>query len=430
MAKLSYYNIHTKGANGEGVLYNSLYGNILQLSAEEYAEYLKMESTGIFNISLIDSLAEYNFLVDDDFDELEYYKLLWYRSLYASGILRHTILPNLSCNCDCPDCFEEKNGTLMTKQTAQDYIRWLEPQLENVKQFYVSWFGGEPLLSKELIGFISSEIIHLSQKYNFEYSACIVSNGVLLDRAFIDRMYDLNIKSVQITLDGDKEVHDRYRFLKGTHNGTFDIILKNLEEYCKYTDSDVASTLRVNVTDENYDSIPGLLDRIPNSIKLRCMLSFRWVYSHSYGRNPGIEFSAIKKGNAPFENLAYLYKLAQQKGFTTNTFDEGLHCNFCECDFDRAFQIDQDGDIFMCTHSMDKNEIIGNVREGFGSQKDLTRYAKFINANPFNDPECQTCKILPICKGGCRKARYLGKKVCTDVKYSIPAYILEKAHIL
>ena len=72
MAKLSYYNIHTKGANGEGVLYNSLYGNILQLSAEEYAEYLKMESTGIFNISLIDSLAEYNFLVDDYFDEMEY----------------------------------------------------------------------------------------------------------------------------------------------------------------------------------------------------------------------------------------------------------------------------------------------------------------------------------------------------------------------
>ena len=47
MAKLSYYNIHTKGVDGEGVLYNSLYGNILQLNAEEYAEYLKMESTGI-----------------------------------------------------------------------------------------------------------------------------------------------------------------------------------------------------------------------------------------------------------------------------------------------------------------------------------------------------------------------------------------------
>ena len=368
MAKLSYYNIHTKGINGEGILYNSLYGNILQLSVGEYAEYLKMESEGIFNYPLIDSLTKYNFLVDDDFDELEYYKLLWYRSLYASGILRHTILPNLSCNCDCPYCFEEKNGTFMTKQTAQNYIRWLEPQLENVKQFYVSWFGGEPLLSKELIGFISSEIVRLSQKYNFEYSACIVSNGVLLDRSFIDKMDDLNIKS--------------------------------------------------------------LLDRIPDSIKSRCVLSFRWVYSHSYGRNPGIEFSASKKGNAPFENLAHLYKLAQQKGFTTNTFDEGLHCNFCECDFDRAFQIDQDGDIFMCTHSMDKSEIIGNVREGFGSQKDMTRYAKFINANPFDDPECQTCRILPICKGGCRKARYLGKKVCSDVKYSIPAYILEKAHVL
>ena len=203
--------------------------------------------------------------------------------------------------------------------------------------------------------------------------------------------------------------------------------MSNLSDFCSRVHSDTATVLRVNLTDENYPTIPKLLDEIPDIIKENCVLLFRWVYSHDEGRNPGLEFSAEKKGDRPYENLAPLYKLAASKGFTTNSFDEGLSCNFCECDFDNAFQINYDGDLFMCTHSMDKSEVIGNVYDGFGTQRNLSRYARFVNVNPFDDQECVKCKLLPICKGGCRKARYLGHKVCSDVKYSLTSYIVEKA---
>lgn len=427
--KVSRYNILQKDSENRYILYNTLFKNIVELDSQDEEMYRSIvnKKTKENRSEFYRTLQELNFIVEDDFDELAYFKLQWNRSLYASGILRHTVFPNLSCNLDCPYCFENKNGTFMTQETAEHYLAWLEPQLADIKYFYLNWFGGEPLMSKDIIRFISKRIIDLQAKYHFEYGSSVVTNGVLLDEQFIREMQDLKIESIQITLDGSRKFHDKYRFLKGSGKGTFDIILENLDTYARINVSDTASTIRINVTDDNYDSMSELLDSIPERVKKGYMLLFRWIYSHPQGRNPGMEFSSCQKGDAPFNNLATLYRMAEEKGFTTNSFDEGINYNFCECDFDNAIQIDQNGNLFMCSHSMDESEVVGNVKVGFGSQKNLSRYARFINVSPFEDTECLECNILPICKGGCRKARYLGKKVCSDVKYSIPQYILQKA---
>ena len=428
MFKLSRYNITVENPDGGFILFNSLTRNIVLLT-EEDEEWITLEDLNDTDVDdeRFATLRELNFIIDDDFDELEYYKLEWHRSLYSSGILRHTVILNLACNCDCPYCFENKNGQFMKMETARAYLEWLEPQVKDIKYFYMSWFGGEPLLSKWIIEFITDGILELAAKYHFEYSACLITNGVLLDDRFVSECERLHINNLQVTLDGERGIHNKYRFLKANGGGTFDIILSNLSNFCLQVYSDTATVLRVNLTDENYATIPQLLDEIPDEVRDNCVLMFRWVYSHVEGRSPGVEFSDGKKGTRPYENLAPLYELAQKKGFTTNSFDEGHNCNFCECDFDHAFQINYNGDLFMCTHSMAESEVIGNIYEGFVNQRNLTRYAKFINTNPFDDQECLECKLLPICNGGCRKARYLGHKVCSDVKYSIQPYVVEKA---
>lgn len=430
--KLSYYNIMTDIPNGK-VLYNSLYKNISELSADYVQIFENLVNNGLIpsddkETEVLEYLKEQMFVVEDEMDELEYFKLGWNRSLYSFGIIRHTVLPNLACNFDCPYCFECKTGKFMSEQTELDYLAWLEPQLVDAKHFYLTWYGGEPLLSKGTIKRITDAILVMKEKYGFEYSASLVTNGYLLDDEFIKQIDQLCIKCVQVTFDGDEEIHNKYRFLNITKNGTFSTILSNMKNYCENTVSDVAAILRVNVTDENYDSIPALLEKIPNSIKKRCILLIRWIYGHSDGRSPGKEFSEKLKGESPYTNLYPLYQLAEEMGFTTNSFDEGVSYNFCECDFDKAFIIDQDGDIFMCSHSMKKEETVGNVREGFTSQKDFSRYAKFVNTNPFEDKECIACKILPICKGGCRKARFIGRRACSGVKYDVSGYVLQKYH--
>ncbi|HUD08046.1 MAG TPA: SPASM domain-containing protein [Candidatus Saccharimonadales bacterium] len=428
--KLSYYTIAVDVPAGK-VLYNTMYKNIAELTADECGWFENLthnafRPTNQAETSLLESLANQLFVVEDGMNELACFQLEWNRSLYSSGIVRHTILPNLSCNLDCPYCFENKTGKFMSREIELLYLAWLEKQLPDAKYFYLTWYGGEPLLSKGTIRRLTKHILHLKEQFGFEYAASVVTNGTLLDERFTEQAAELGIKSVQVTLDGDQAIHDTYRFVKGSHAGTFNTILVNMAKFCETNSSDVASILRVNVTDANYETIPALLDKVPTIVKSKCVVLFRWVYSHADGRNPGQEFSSKLKGNSPFTNLAPLYALAESLGFCANSFDEGRTYNFCECDFDNAFLIDQDGDLFMCTHNMSKQESVGNVRDGFLSQGNISRYARFVTANPFDDQECLQCNILPICKGGCRKARFVGKKTCSDVKFDISGYVLQK----
>jgi uncharacterized protein len=428
--KLSFYTIIVDIPAGK-VFYNSMYRNIAELTHEEYGWFETLRDNGfqpanLKEKDLLKSLSDQMFVVEDGMDELAHFQLGWNRSLYASGIVRHTLLPNLSCNLDCPYCFENKTGKFMSRETEQHYLSWLAEQLPDAKYLYVGWYGGEPLLSKGTIGRLTDGILHLREKFGFEYAASVVTNGVLLDRQFSEQAEELGIKSVQVTLDGDRAVHNSYRFFKGSHAGTFDTILDNLSGFCGCINSDVVSILRINVTDDNYKTIPALFEKIPTIVKQKCVLMLRWVYAHADGRSPGKEFSGRLKGHSPFTNLFPLYQLAENLGFHTSTFDEGPTYNFCECDFDNAFLIDQEGDLFMCSHNMGKEESVGNVRNGFISQGNVSRYARFVTANPFGDEECLHCQILPLCKGGCRKARFIGQKTCSDVKFDISGYILQK----
>ena len=131
--KLSSYNLIAELSDGGCIVYNALTKNIVELNQVE-AEVFFGGLSNITKSDLFNPLKEMNFIVDDDFDELEYFKLQWNRSLYASGILRHTILPNLACNLDCPYCFESKTGKFMSQETADAYISWLQPQLYDKKK--------------------------------------------------------------------------------------------------------------------------------------------------------------------------------------------------------------------------------------------------------------------------------------------------------
>jgi len=58
----------------------------------------------------------------------------------------------------------------------------------------------------------------------------IITNGTLIDKK-LDEIKKNDFR-LQISIDGDKETHDRNRVYKGTENGTFDKIIENIQ-LCK-----------------------------------------------------------------------------------------------------------------------------------------------------------------------------------------------------
>lgn len=90
--------------------------------------------------------------------------------------------------------------------------------------------------------------------------------------------------------------------------------------------------------------------------------------------------------------------------------------------------IGPDGSIYKCLEFIgNKAKSIGNINSFSISVSKLAKYA--LKYEPFEDPECQKCSILPICGGGCpneRELKAFGKResICPSIKKEF-ATILE-----
>lgn len=97
----------------------------------------------------------------------------------------------------------------------------------NITNFEFVLHGGEPLLmNKEKFVQIIDELYKLNNN-NIKSSITIQTNGILIDEEWCDIFEKYNV-SVGISLDGPKEINDRYRVDK-KGNGTYSKVLKGIE---------------------------------------------------------------------------------------------------------------------------------------------------------------------------------------------------------
>lgn len=430
--KASKYNCFS-ALGGSGVAaYNSLYRSLLILSAREHEEALdfferlrsSQEVQAKTEIEL--ALRDHRFVIDVAFDELEFLKFGYFRSLYGGTTLTTMVLPTLACNFDCPYCFERKSGATMSDQTADAYLAWVGGKLRQKKHFHITWFGGEPLLCLYRIKSLTSRAREMCSASNCGYSAAITTNGYLLQGETIDELHELSVDNVHVTLDGAADDHDRYRFTRGGA-GTFSQIRSNIEEYCERTKSHLPLHIRVNVTDDNFNRIPSLFAEFSAKVQQRSSFYFRYVWS---SRAAGYKkFATKSESPKAFETLSGLYRCASDAGFRIENPIDPISFNYCEVDYVDHFAIDPLGNIYLCGHLYCPEEAIGNVGEPISEAK-IAEYCKWINTNPFSDPECLACVALPLCRGGCRKSRFLGKRSCIEEKDGLDSYIqvLAKKH--
>ncbi len=74
---------------------------------------------------------------------------------------------------------------------------------------------------------LGEHALELCERYGTELRTHITTNAYLLDPEKADFLVSMNMRHFQITVDGDRETHDRTRHLNGGGE-TFDIIWQNL----------------------------------------------------------------------------------------------------------------------------------------------------------------------------------------------------------
>ena len=417
--KYSQYNILSEKNH---IIYNSLYLTMAKLNDKLFQSFrnnivadIEKWSTHEYKL-----LSENGFIVDDSINELNIIKEKYWKNKYSLRTLNITILTTLDCNFGCPYCFEVRcKNSNMSLENENKIYDFLVNKLSQYREINIDWYGGEPLLNVDLIEHLSKRLIFYCEQNNITYNASITTNGYLFTHDIQEKLSALKISSAQITLDGNKEIHNQRRVLL-SGKGTYEKILMNIKEACKRFFID----LRVNVDDTNIDKLNELitdLGKIPSdNIDLSiCMVTpiGRGTIDVEWEKN------ITKK-------IVETYRFATLNNVRVAKLNDMCmeHTRFCVVDSDSQYIISPNGSLYKCGESyIDSSDpgYIGTIKDkgNYGIVEDnLDIWFK----DPFAYEECLKCKILPICMGGCSLKRKLkNMSPCiSELKY-MPSEMLD-----
>lgn len=206
--------IDLKCESGEHMLINALNGLVDVIREKEYALiHDAMEENSIHileeNELLFSKMIERGYIVSDDYDEEQVRgdiisKLKIGQERQCQKSKNAIFILTYDCNFSCPYCYEQDVASkrVLTREQIDQIFKIYDNEIERI-----SFFGGEPLLpdNRKSIEYI------ISKAPNASYG--VITNGYYLEE-FFELFKQLNWNNIQVTLDGEKEIHDKTRILK------------------------------------------------------------------------------------------------------------------------------------------------------------------------------------------------------------------------
>ena len=137
----------------------------------------------------------------------------------------------MECNFACSYCYEKNNKDSKTGKMSSSIqkalLEFIYKRALHCEKLEIVWYGGEPLLCQDVIESLSASIISFCNTNNIIYDASIITNGYLLNKHSSDFLKKNKIEMLQVTIDGNEQIHNKRRPLKnGTQ--TYFTIVKNI----------------------------------------------------------------------------------------------------------------------------------------------------------------------------------------------------------
>ena len=413
--KLSRYNFQFFH-DGNYYLYNS-FSNALVDAPQEIARLVSGEedTVDIFSTlskELLLPLIRGGFLVEASKNELAQLKVRNRIGRFANRELGLTIAPTLDCNFRCSYCFEGHDRSTMSAETVDAVYDYVLGALQGMQGLGVCWYGGEPLLAFDTMEKLSSRFIRLCRTLETPYEADIISNGYLMSVEKAEKLTrKMGVRFWQVTLDGPQEVHDQRRPLHGGE-GSFDVVLNNLVATSHLFDR---VSVRINIDRTNREHVGELLDQLEQKgLCDKVTIYFGHVQaigaacpSFSHHCLSTKEFSRVEMD---------LMRQVADRGWPLSLRPR-LKTGVCLVDQVNCYLVDPSGNLAKCWNCAGvEEERTGTIFDD-KPHENLFRWLSF---DPFDDPECLECNMLPICMGGCPYDKIIaGKKDCFTQKYNL-----------
>ena len=195
------------------------------------------------------------------------------------------VLPTERCNLRCEYCYEDYAIGKMTPETQRAVELFIQRRVPRLEVFSLSWFGGEPLVAKDVVLRLSRFANEQCTEHGVGLNGSLTTNAYLLDKQTFEDLLELKQNNYQITLDGWREAHDAVRrFADG--RGSFDRIWENLLA-AKTVESNFTINLRIHVRRDNIETLPELMQEIAKAFGNDARFSLKFQHVRNLGGEGG-----------------------------------------------------------------------------------------------------------------------------------------------
>ncbi len=316
-----------------------------------------------------------------------------------------------SCNLNCSYCFASQGKyhgerALMSFEVGKQALDFLVENSGSRRNLEVDFFGGEPLMNfsvvKQLVEYARS--IEKEKGKNFRFT--LTTNGVLVDDDVIE-FSNREMSNVVLSLDGRKEVHDRFR-VDYQGRGSWDYIVPKFQKFVKER-GNRSYYMRGTFTHHN----PDFLEDIKTMLDLGFTeLSMEPVVCAA--DDPSALTEADKAVvMEQYEKLAELMLEKHREGKPFTFYHYMIDLKGGPCIYKRVsgcgsgteyMAVTPWGDLYPCHQFVgDDKYKLGNVFDG------VTNTAiqdEFMECNVYTRPECNDCWARLYCSGGCAANAY------------------------
>ena len=323
------------------------------------------------------------------------------------------------CNLSCKYCYylDKKNlyhdndPFLMSDDILEIYIRQhIEATTDSIINF--SWHGGEPLLAG--IDFFRT-VIRFQQKYQPAGSKIIngiQTNGTLLDMEWCDFLANEGF-IVGISIDGPEDLHNKYR-CTGDGRDTFQHTIKGYELLRK---SGILPEVLCVVNADNVKYPVPVYDFFKN-------MGAKYITFLPLVEPVSDPSKVVSDISVPAEEFGFFLSAVFDEWvrkdigkIKVQIFEEAARTAFNQehtlCIFKEICGavpvIEHTGDFYSCDHFVDRDHLLGNIRDHSVSYYlDCENQKAFGQAKSDTLPAyCIDCNVRSMCNGECPKNRFI-----------------------
>lgn len=316
-----------------------------------------------------------------------------------------------TCNLNCSYCFASQgkyhgDRAVMSFEVGRQALDFLVAHSGKRRNLEVDFFGGEPLMNfqvvKDLVAYARS--IEKAAGKNFRFT--LTTNGLLIDDDVID-FANRECSNVVLSLDGRKEIHDRFR-VDYAGNGSWERIVPKFQKLVTARGGK-NYYMRGTFTHANPDFL--------KDIEVMLGLGFREL-----SMEPVVcaadDPSALTDEDLPvvmeqYEQLAEKMLACEKAGEPFTFYHYMLDLTGGPCIYKRIsgcgsgteyMAVTPWGDLYPCHQFVGEEKFkLGDIWTGVTNTAVQDEFAA---CNVYARPECRDCWARLYCSGGCAANAY------------------------